>query len=182
MVNDEVGLMVVRAVRLVMSLLMPLAAAPRLVLAPAVLVAPVPPLVTGRAVVRVRAAKVGLDVMLIPCTVSTLPLVTVKLVELNEAKPLMVELASWIVMVPPLVTMLVPVIAVIVMAPVWLLRLETPAVPPPPPLVKQVGQVKFPRASMTIGPAAETAMVPLAFGITMDLLEPDGVVKLRVLV
>ena len=117
-VSDEVGVMVVRAVRLVMSLFTPLAAAPRLVRAPEALVAPVPPLVTGRAVLRVRALKVGLAVVLIPCIVSTLPLVTDKLFELNEAKPLTVSVASWMVIVPPAVTMLVPVIAVIVMAPV----------------------------------------------------------------
>ena len=60
--------------------------------------------------------------------------------------------------------------------------LETPADPPPLPSVRQVGQDRLPRASIASGPVAETAMVPLAFGITMDLLEPDGVVKLRVLV
>ena len=119
--------------------------------------------------------------MAIPWIVLTAPFVTVKLVELNEAKPLTVELASWIVIVPPAVMMLEAVMDVIVMAPVWALTLETPELPPPP-VVKQVGQVKLPAESMAIGPVAETAMVPLAFGITMDLLEPDGVVKLRVLV
>ena len=110
--------MVVRAVRLVMSLLVPLAAALRLDLAVVALAAPVPPLVIGRAVDRVRALKVGDEVVAIPCTVSTLPLVTVRLVELNEARPFMAVVASWIVMVPPAVTMLVPVIDVMVMAPV----------------------------------------------------------------
>jgi hypothetical protein len=182
MVNDEVGLMVVRAVRLVMSLLMPLAAVPRLVLAPAALVAPVPPLVTGRAVDKVRALKVGDEVVAMSCIVSTLPLVTVKLVELNEARPFIAAVASWMVMVPPAVMILEAVMEAMVIAPVWLLMLETPVVPPLPPVVKQVGQDKLPRASMASGPAAETAIVPLAFGMTMDLLEPDGVVKLRVLV
>jgi len=164
-----------------MSLLAPLAAVPRLERAPAALVAPVPPLRTGNAVDRVKPVKVGLLVVAIPCTVSTLPLVTVRLVELNEARPLMAAVASWIVMVPPAVTMLVPVIDVMVMAPVWALTLETPE-EPPPPLVRQVGQDRLPRASICSGPAAEMAMVPLAFGITMDLLLPDGVVKLNVLV
>ena len=117
-IRAEVGVMVVRAVRLVMSLLVPLAAALRLVLALAALMAPVPPLVTGRAVERVRAAKVGLAVVLIPWIVLTAPPVTVRLVELNEAKPFMAAVASWMVMVPPAVTMLVPVVAVMVMAPV----------------------------------------------------------------
>jgi hypothetical protein len=178
-VNDEVGVMAVRAVRLVMSLFTPLAAALRLDLALVALMAPVPPLVIGRAVLRVRAEKVGVEVVAIPCTVSTLPLVTVKLVELNEARPLMAAVASWMVIVPPAVTILVPVIEVRVMAPVWLLTLVTPE---PPLLVRQVGQDRLPKASSSMGPVTETAMVPLAFGITMDLLLPDGVVKLRVLV
>ena len=79
---------------------------------------PVPPLATDKALVKVKPVKVGLAVVLIPCIVSTLPLVTDKLFELNEAKPLTVSVASWMVIVPPAVTMLVPVIAVIVMAPV----------------------------------------------------------------
>ena len=66
-VSDEVGVMVVRAVRLVMSLFTPLAAAPRLVRAPEALVAPVPPLVTGRAVDRVRAPNVGDEVVAMSC-------------------------------------------------------------------------------------------------------------------
>ena len=142
---------------------------------------PVPPLATDNAVPSVNPAKVGEEEVAIPWIVLTAPFVTVKLVELNEAKPLTVELASWIVIVPPAVMMLEAVMDVIVMAPVWALTLETPELPPPP-VVKQVGQVKLPAESMAIGPVAETAMVPLAFGITMDLLEPDGVVKLRVLV
>jgi hypothetical protein len=60
--------------------------------------------------------------------------------------------------------------------------LDTPVVPPLPPVVKQLGQDRLPAASIWSGPAAEMAIVPLAFGMTMDLLLPDGVVKLRVLV
>jgi hypothetical protein len=47
--------------RLVMSVLAPLAAAPRLVLAVGALLAPVPPLLTARGLVSVRLAKVGLE-------------------------------------------------------------------------------------------------------------------------
>ena len=62
-----------------------------------------------------------------------------------------------------------------------MLTLETPELPPPPS-VRQVGQDRLPKASISSGPVAETAIVPLAFGMTMDLLLPDGVVKLNVLV
>ena len=49
-------------------------------------------------------------------------------------------------------------------------------------MVVQVAQVMFPLASKVIGPVAETATVPVAFGTVMVLLEPAGVAKLSVLV
>src|SRR3954452_3240176 len=61
------------------------------------------------------------------------------------------------------------------MEPVRPLMSVTPAVPPPPPLVRQVGQVRLPAASRAKGPEAETATVPVALGIVIVLFEPDGV-------
>ena len=46
-----------------MSELAPLAAAPRLVLAPEAVVAPVPPLVTLKAVDKVKPPKVGVELV-----------------------------------------------------------------------------------------------------------------------
>ena len=50
----------------------------------------------------------------------------------------------------------------------------TPAVPPPPPLVKQVAQLRLPAASRPRGPLADTATVPDAFGKVMVLLVTLG--------
>ena len=64
MVRVALGLlMVVRAVRDVMSALVPLPAALRLALAPEAVVAPVPPLVIARALSRVMLKKLTLDVV-----------------------------------------------------------------------------------------------------------------------
>src|SRR5579862_1036888 len=66
--------------------------------------------------------------------------------------------------------------------PVRVLIELTPAVPPPPPLVRHVGQVKLPAASSLRGPLAETATVPLALGMVTVLLLLDGVAKTSALV
>src|SRR5262245_13684128 len=79
---------VVKPLRLVMSLLAPLAAAPRLLRAVAALLALVPPLATDRGEVKVRPAKVGVDVVAIFWMVLTAPLLTVKFVALKLAMPL----------------------------------------------------------------------------------------------
>jgi hypothetical protein len=80
-------------------------------------VLPVPPLAIGSALASVNPAKVGEEEVAIPWIVLTAPFVTVKLVELNEAKPLTVVLASWIVIVPVVVTILEGVMEAIVTAP-----------------------------------------------------------------
>jgi hypothetical protein len=82
-----------------------------------VLPKPVPPLATDKAVPSVNPAKVGEEEVAIPWIVLTAPFVTVRLVELNEAKPLTVVLASWIVIVPVVVTMLDGVMEARVTAP-----------------------------------------------------------------
>ena len=66
-VSAAPGFITVRLVRLVISLLAPLAAAPRAERAPPTLVAPVPPLPMLSALVRLRLANVGLDVVAIFC-------------------------------------------------------------------------------------------------------------------
>jgi len=66
-----------------------------------------------------------------------------------------------------------------VRVPVSELRLTTPE---PPPLERQVAQVRLPAASRARGPEAETAMVPVALGMVMVLAPPLGVAKVRALV
>jgi hypothetical protein len=93
---------VVRPVRLVMSELAPVAAAPRLVRAPAAEVDPVPPLPTLSALLSVRLANVGVEVVAMPWMVLMTPALSVKFVLLKAAIPLVLPsaLASSIVMVP----------------------------------------------------------------------------------
>jgi hypothetical protein len=62
---DAPSFIAVTVVSEVMSELAPLAAAPRLVLAPDAVVEPVPPLVTLKAVDRVKPAKVGDEIVAI---------------------------------------------------------------------------------------------------------------------
>jgi hypothetical protein len=68
-----------------------------------------------------------------------------------------------------------------VMSPFKLLMCDTPP-DPPPPLVKQVGQVRLPAASRLSGPLALTATVPLALGIVTVWLATAGPANTRVLV
>lgn len=112
-----------------------------------------------------RLAKVGLLALAISWIVLMVPLAAEKLVALNWAMPFWVVEASLIVTVLEL-----PVELASVKAPVKLSNEDTPAVPPPPPLVKQVGQVRLPAASKAIGPLALMAKVPLAPGIVIVLL------------
>src|SRR5512141_1465340 len=119
--------MVLRAVVLVMSLLAPLAAAPRLVRAPAAVVLPVPPLPTVKALLRVRPAKVGLAVVAMFWMVLMTPApLSVKLALLKVAIPLVVAsaLASLMVMVLP-----TPAVLLMIRAPVRVSRLLTPPAP-----------------------------------------------------
>ena len=64
-----------------------------------------------------------------------------------------------------------------VKAPVRLLRLVTLEL-----VVAHVGHVKLPFASSASGPAADTATVPVAFGMVMVLLLVAGVAKVSELV
>ncbi len=54
--------------------------------------------------------------------------------------------------------------------------------PLPEPVVMQSGQVISPFPSKETTPDAETATVPLAFGILIVLFPEDGVLKVKVLV
>ncbi len=92
--------------------------------------------------------------------------------------PLALVLALSMVMVVPL-----PVLLAMVSAPVSPSTLSTAATPPPPPpLVTQVGQVRLPLPSRLIGPEADTATVPVAFGMVMVLLLVAGVANVSVFV
>ncbi len=93
------------------------------------LLSPVPPLATVRALVKASELKVGLEVGLMPWTVSTAPAVTVKLVELNEARPLMAEVASLMVILLPTVETLPTAVPARMIAPVPALTEVTPPVP-----------------------------------------------------
>jgi hypothetical protein len=137
-----------------MSLLAPDAAAPRLVRAPAAVVAPVPPLPTVNAVLSVNALNVGELVVAMSWMVFTAPLDTVKFVELNDAIPLAAVVALSIVMVAPAAEALATD-----SAPVSPFSDVTPL-----PEAAQVGHVMLPFASREIIPLAETAIVPDAFG------------------
>jgi hypothetical protein len=91
--------------------------------------APVPPLVTPRAVPRLRPENDGAALVLIFWIVFTDPLRTVKLPVLNDASPLIDELASWIVILLPDVAKLDGDVVPIVSAPTKPLTLETPPEP-----------------------------------------------------
>lgn len=112
----------------------------------------------------------------------TEPLVTTRLVLLNSARPFTVLLASFMVMVVPPEVIEPALPPCSVKLPLRLLTLVTPEVPPLPPVVRQVGQVRLPAESSAIGPDADTATVPLALGRVMVLFEPLGVAKIRLFV
>jgi hypothetical protein len=132
--------------------------------------------------VRVSCPNDGAEVVAISWMVLTAPELTLKLVALKLARPFTALVASLMVMVVAELETLPADAPCKVSAPVRLLTLETPAEPPPPPLVRQVGQVRLPAASRAIGPVAETATVPVAFGMVIVLFELLGVAKVRLLV
>jgi len=126
-VRAALGVMVFRAVVLVMSLLAPFTAAPRLLLAPAAVVAPVPPLPNAKALLRVRPANVGLEVVAMFWMVLMVPVpLSWKLVALKVAIPLVEASALALLMVT---VVPIPVLLARSKAPVKASRLLTPPAP-----------------------------------------------------
>lgn len=118
-------------------------------------------------------------------TVLEAPPPAVKLVELKLARPLVpAVVALSTVMVVPVVRALLKVrLPLMLVDPTVVPVISTTPPPAPPPLARQVGQVRLPVvASSTRGPEALTATVPLVFGSLIATLPEGAAASERVVV
>lgn len=131
-------------------------------------------------------ANDGAEVVAISWAVSTVPLVTLKLVLLKAARPFVVLVASLIVITPPTVLTLLPAVPWIVIAPFALLTVVTP--PDPGQVVKPGVVPVITRHCPLLPVAVFTALVPFPTStpLLVKLLRPvppletaRGFVRLR---
>ena len=132
-----------------------------------------------------KVLKVTAELVAMSCLVLMAPRVLLKLVELKLASPLVpaVLALSMVMLVPDVRALLNVRLPLMLVDPAVVPVMSTTPPPAPPPLDRQVGQVRLPVvASRTRGPDALTATVPLVLGSLIATLPLGAAARDRVVV